>query len=516
MNRNQSLSRRAFLQASGAASAAATFAPALTGLAATGAQAADIPLSPGPCNKWPGRVVLNYNTALQNYTGVSLNPWSTATDADKALLKKMVDDSATAAEAWRAIFPDTVNANSKIAIKIQVNDPLVIKAVVDGLISMNVGTIASPAHISSGNITLWQSVSLTEYTPTANDIAGGVNNFNNMGFTAANFPGVNLIGHMTNAHAHTGADAGALNGAYADPLYECDFLINATNMRPHFQAAHCVTMGFKNHYGTYHPYGTTYTPAIAGGNAHDWTGGPQFLRDINCTGPVYKKTVLMLFTAFFNDYGFGPWYNYAKQMDPSVETADTNAQKKINANSIFLSTDPVAAESYAFILMGRNGIWPSGAYGTQQGLAGYVVISSGTPGGDGIGYNIGISDEAKMTQGEIINNVITKPIDHGTGISGDKVIATLPELRLFPNPANSYCYIDFLSPKGLTGKSALVEIYDMLGRVAWSRKCPLQGVGNRVIWKGTDNRGRAVSNGRYLVNVTMGAKVLKQVFSLAR
>jgi hypothetical protein len=90
------------------------------------------------------------------------------------------------------------------------------------------------------------------------------------------------------------------------------------------------------------------------------------------------------------------------------------------------------------------------------------------------------------------------------------------DIRVFPNPANPYCYIDYRVPSGLAGKQALVRVLDIQGQSVWHGRFAAQGTRSRAFWAGVDNSGRAVSSGNYIIHVTLGEKTFKKAFSLVR
>jgi anaerobic selenocysteine-containing dehydrogenase len=108
-----SITRRSFLKGS-----AATAALSVVGGSAINVLGAETAaLANGPGNKWPGRVVVNFNKSAVTGT----------TTVNEAVVKQMVDDSiklltdqATVGAAWKAVFPSTLSATSKIAIKINI------------------------------------------------------------------------------------------------------------------------------------------------------------------------------------------------------------------------------------------------------------------------------------------------------------------------------------------------------------------------------------------------------------
>ncbi len=309
MNKKGNLSRRTFLKASTGAAALSTLAPVILSLSAS-----KIVASPSPLNKWPGRVVINYNNTHSAGT-------NNGSDSDKTILMKMVDDAikqltgqTTVGEAWKSLFP-TLTASTKIALKVNFNynqevppHPFVVAGITEGLKLMPLDNGTFPA----GNIYMYESQ--------------GGGSFDGAGYTSDLFPSpINRIAQDSlNTHDD---DPGAGDRAYADTLYNCQYLINVPGIRGHGSEYGSVTMGFKSHFGTYSPNHS--------GNF------PEYHRDINCTGPVYNKTVLTVFGGIYAlNQGHGPggsadnFSTYAKTMDPSTGST--------RADTIIMSTDPVA------------------------------------------------------------------------------------------------------------------------------------------------------------------------------
>lgn len=107
-----SLTRRSFIKGSAASAALAM----VGGSAIDSLSAQTSTLANGPGNKWPGRVVINFNKNAAS--GVTV---------DETVAKQMVSDAickltneTSVAAAWKAIFPTTLTAASKIAIKINI------------------------------------------------------------------------------------------------------------------------------------------------------------------------------------------------------------------------------------------------------------------------------------------------------------------------------------------------------------------------------------------------------------
>ncbi|MCX7726825.1 MAG: hypothetical protein N2053_08245 [Chitinispirillaceae bacterium] len=141
-----------------------------------GATAQEGPNSPSPLNKWPGRVVVNFNReAVKNE------------EVNVPTVKKMIEQSIkllTGEEevgaAWKAIFPSTLSSSSKIAIKVVAWNPYkaglhwsCARAVVDGLLQMEVDGKKFPAS----NIFIYEmNTSMVQ------------NAFTVAGYTKENFP----------------------------------------------------------------------------------------------------------------------------------------------------------------------------------------------------------------------------------------------------------------------------------------------------------------------------------------
>jgi hypothetical protein len=323
-------------------------------------------LAYGPGNKWPGRVVVNFNKNA--VTGVTVN---------ETITKKMISDAickltgeTTVSTAWKAIFPSNLTATSRIAIKINIlnnGNPaphvFTVAAICEGLTSMDFADTKFPAS----NITIY-------------DMNNG-NSMDSAGYTAARFPsGVKRV------KDYYGTISGALNEPYASTLVSADFLINVFSPRGHWTEFGGFTLGFKSHYGTYDP---------VHGN-----GAPAYVRDINCTGPVFNKTVLSMCSGLFGmDEGNGPtggindYSVYSKKMDA---TSTNN-----NPTTIIISTDPVSCEMQAIKMMRMNN---GKSYATAD-LPAYLKMSGGVASSGSTIHNIGIIDENQMDVRKIVNGV---------------------------------------------------------------------------------------------------------------
>lgn len=228
---------------------------------------------------------------------------------------------------------------------------------------MNINGTAFPA----GNITIY-------------DMNNG-NDMDSAGYTSARFP--TGIKRLKDSKSTT---TGALNETYASILVAADFLINVFSPRGHWPEFGGFTLGFKSHYGTYDP-------------VHG-DGAPAYLRDINCTGPVFNKTVLSICSGLFGmNEGNGPtggkddYSSYSKIMDAN----STNN----NPTTIIMSTDPVSCEMQSIKMMLMN---KGKSYATAD-LPLYLKMSGGVAGSGSTVYNIGVIDESQMDIRKLINGV---------------------------------------------------------------------------------------------------------------
>jgi hypothetical protein len=477
MKTHKKISRRSFLKTGSSATAAASMIPPLVALSAkkTWANA-----TPSPLNHWPGRVVVNYNNT-HNATPTS------GTTGDETILKKMVDDAiklltdkTSVGEAWKSLFP-TLTLSTRIAIKINILNrsvpphPFVVMGITQGLMQMNIGGSNLPAS----NITLY-------------DMNNG-NSMDSAGFTSSRFPGMGRVKDSRSNHG----DGAANNQPYANTLANSDYLINVPGIRGHSSWAGSATLGYKSHYGTY------------AARYHDSSNGPGFLRDINCTGPIYNKNVLTLFGAIYGlQEGNGPggspvsFINYATKMVPS--TSD------VRPNTIILSTDPVTAEFQAKKV---HRLRDNKGY-TITTMPSYLWSSAGlTASPLKPVYNIGILNEAQMDYREIINSEITSPsIDTKPTVNS----TVKGKVYVFPNPVRSHAFVDIITPEDFSGDKARVEIYNIRGKLVKRIDHAVPGIRSRVIWDGRDAGNRLVSNGKYIVKAFVGTRTLQTYFTVVK
>jgi hypothetical protein len=494
------ISRRNFIKNSAVAAAAMAVAPDVAGVAAA---ATTVPLTPGPGNKWPGRVVVNFNksAATKSTTG-----WI----ADEKTVRSMVDQSimkltgkSTVGEAWKEIFPSSLSLNSKIAIKIGLlnqktlwNEPYTLREIVDGLLQMDFNGTPFPAS----NIVIYDG---------NND-----HTMNSVGLTAASFPAGVVRTHygpmdgtkdFYNPYLVAFGDGGgtARNAPYFPVLSKtgANFLINLFSLRGHnILGAGKVTLGFKNHYGSFHivhPKSETDPGSVA-----------TYLRDINCLGPVFEKTVLSVCSGIFGTSFLdiptasnSTFDAYTRIIDPSITTT------KNNPTTLIMSTDPISAEVQAWKILQLNSSLPKPADPTilitdKRFLPDYLKASGGMTGALSTTYNIGQIDESQMVVYKILNNTAVLP-----GM-GHQAIAGPNRLAVTPLRGGQSTSIEFVVPNSRAGSDALIEIVNVKGAVVRRFNPRVTGAVNSCSWDNRDAHGGRVGSGTYLVRLIAGEVTL--------
>jgi hypothetical protein len=477
------ISRRTFLKGTAATTAVVAVPGAVSSVLANQTSAA---MTPGPGNKWPGRIVINFNKSA--ITGTST--------VVATVVQKMVDDSilkltgeSTVGAAWKAVFPSTLTAASKIAIKVYAASPQTtsnwqaVKAMTDGLQQMDFGGTKFPA----ANITIFEG--------------NASNRFSETGFTATNFTGGIKFEYSGSNKFADGAGneaAGSIKDrAYASCLKSADFLINAFNPHGHEAKYGAFSIGFKNHYGTF----DLYKPS----DIH--TSPEQHIRDMNCTGPVFKKTVLSACVGIVacNELN-GPlkspddFSKYSKTMDP------TSTCKL--ATTIMMSTDPVSCEMQTIKMMRIN---KGGNYGVSD-MPKYLQSSGGVSGAlTGTGYNIGIIDETKMDIRRVINGA-TAIAEHPLHEEGRSAAS----LKVSAITGTAATFIEYRLPSQYTGREASVAIYSMNGALIREESLKVLGSLNHFSWNHSDRAGASAPAGRYVVQVKCEAVSMSEHFTVAR
>ncbi len=447
------MSRRSFLKSSTAATAAAAVMG--DGLVRN-VIGAPIAGQPSSLNKWPGRIVINFNkSALTGTTAVQA-----------ATIKQMVDDAimkltaqTTVGAAWQSIFPTTatattaaLTATSKIAIKLPFGFASApcgphwahVKGIIDGLNQMTVNGAKF-----TGAITVYDS--------------SGGNNFNAFGYNATNLPGIPIV-FESSFSAYTD---GVGNRAYAATLHNADFLINVFSPRGHSDFV--FTLGFKNHFGTYQNPSSTLHP-----------GG---IEAVNMGGPVYNKTVLNVCSAIYaNKEKVGPGQG-PTDYSVYVKTMDQNATTT-NACTLEMSTDPVTAEMQGVKIMRVN---YGGGFAITD-MPAYLQNSA----------NIGIIDPTKMDIRTIINGTtfVTSPLA-GSRSSQMRVSASHVV-------GHNSTFIQYAVPERFMGRDVSFEIRDVRGSLLRRLSDRAMGSPSHISWDERDASNAPVGSGRYIVTLVAG------------
>jgi hypothetical protein len=482
------ISRRSFLKSSASAGAAV----AMSGGLAENVLAASPEMKPGPGNKWPGRVAINFNSSAVTMDGANATP-------NIAVIAGMVDKTimlltgeSTVGAAWKAVFPSSLTATSKIAIKVNTLNPGLsaphwssVKAITDGLQKMDINGTAFPG----ANLTIYE---------------GPGNNLDSTGFNETNF-GTTIKIANDKSNLIAGGDGALNNRTYCKTLRDADFLINVFSPRGHMinTCSSTFTLGFKSHFGTYS------SPMGLHGNG-ETSAAATNLRDINCTGPVYNKTVLSVCSGIFgNREGHGPtggpdpYLEYAKKLDPTL----TNEYQP--PTTIMMSTDPVSIEMQTIKMMRMNKN-PEGPFGKSD-MPPYLRASGGITGAlSGTTYNIGQIDGDKIEVKQSINeNVIVEPHQASGAKSGTSIFAV-------PIKNHNSTFIQFKLPRSHVGRDAQLAIYDLKGSLVRRHSQKVLAVLNQFSWDNRDGSGKSVSLGTYIVRLTCGSVRLSSRFATQR
>lgn len=482
------LSRRSFLKSSAATTAAIAASPGIV-------RSSQDPSAPG--NKWPGRVVINFNkNAIKGSP-----PTPTINDVDDTVVAKMVDDTiklltgeATVGAAWKAIFPSSLTAQSKIAIKVYSASPQTssswqaVKAITDGLQQMDVNGATFPA----GNISIYEGNASNRHTEA--------------GFTTANFPGIKIEywGRSQFSDGTGNEAAGAIkNRAYAPALKNADFLINAFNLHGHGAEFGSFSLGFKNHFGTYELFTPSDLHYTSNSNRSQLC--QQGLRDMNCTGPIFKKTVLNACIGIVgNNEGVGP---LARPDDFSTYVKTMNSTCK-NPSTIIMSTDAISCEMQAIKITRLNKL-PAGGY-KKEDMPPYLQASAGISGAlSGTTYNIGVIDESKMDIRRINNDIteIRSPANHHTARSKPAITASAL-------PGRAGTFIEYRLPPASIGKKAVISIFTLQGALVREQEMVIPGQISHYAWDNRDQRRKTVQSGRYVVRLLAGRVNISTSFTI--
>jgi hypothetical protein len=477
-----SISRRSFLKSTAATAATAAVATVASAPFKEAFAASSPALNAGPGNKWPGRVVVNFNKDAVK--GTTIQPDTVVKMVDDSI--KLLTGEKTIGAAWKSIFPTTLSAQSKIAIKVPLGCAAQnvaphwssVKAIIDGLLQMDIGG----AKLAASNITVYDMRCQNKFT--------------SFGYTTNNLgAGVNIVFDSEGS----GYTDGAKNEQYAKTLHNADFLINVFRAGGHATYVEGLTLGFKNHYGT---YPIDHGPSTA----------KTYLRDINCTGVVFKKNVLSVCVGIFGaKEGSGSpgsaaisYTNYVKTLDSSIgDTAYPPC-------TIIMSTDPVTSEMQTIKMMRLNNN-PAKDYNVN-GMPEYLKGAAGISGGVTPLSNIGIIDETKMDIKKIINGQVVS-----TGITNVNDSFSFSNNTLHVKPLHNVqsTYIEFNLSEQI-GKNASIEIYSINGMLLYKTLTGISGVNSHFSWDEKDSSGRHVGNGTYLITVTSGSATLSSKLSIVR
>jgi hypothetical protein len=512
MKKGTSPKRREFLKisAAGAAGIALTSGGMNRILAKPAARTAN---GTAPLNSMPGRVVVNFNKNA---------PAALSTDATAAqvtTIKTMVDDAiklltgiTDIGTAWKSLFPSTLSMTSKILIKIPqgFNNSLSVahwssvQAITDGLQKMTFGASPNTTTFPAANITIFDGT--------------GTNNLTSRGFTAANFPNINIVFYPASSASFAAfADSpknysGSASLPYATVLNAAAFLINVFSPRGHGTQYGDFTLGFKNHYGTFD------APTLPHDNSPSPNAG-QTIRNLNSTGVVYTKNMLSMCSGIWGQYeGSGPggspqnYSTYSKHMDPtSTNTTPT---------TIIMSTDPVSAEMQAIKMMRIQG---AKTYAVAD-MPDYLKASGGVavtgtnwppdPAAASVMDNIGVIDESKMKVLNILNGVITTGIEDRESLSresGSPAFVTAKQIN-----GHNCTFIEFKLPADRIGGEAVLSIFTVSGSLVCRMPRKILGVLNSYSWDEKDGQGRLVSKGTYVVRLESGMISQSSRFRIVR
>ncbi|HEX2959624.1 MAG TPA: twin-arginine translocation signal domain-containing protein [Chitinispirillaceae bacterium] len=495
--KKSTVSRRSFIKGT-----AATAAVSLTqGTISNAFAQQSSELKVGKGNKWPGKVVINFDKKAVIMDGAT-------GEADPDVIKAMIDKSIKVltekddiGEAWKTVFPDSLTAQSTIAIKVPLGCAkqkiaphwAAVKAITDGLQMMDFSGTKFPAS----NITIYDMRCQ--------------NKLSSYGYTSANFGNVKIV------YDSEGSDYadGANNLQYAKSLKAANFLINVFRPGGHDDYVEGLTLGFKNHYGTYKV-------------EHDGSKAPKHLRDINCTGVVYEKNVLSVCYGLFGakegsgapGSGAISYYDYAYGLDstivPYIDTSGGKEEKVFNPCTIIMSTDPITAEMQTIKMMRQAQTptqGPAKAYDTAS-MPKYLRASAGVSGAlEDKTYNIGIIDESKMDIIKIINGQVIGTVikNNRSSLGGYSSSVNVHKVK-----GQNITLIHYSLPEAKIGSETKLDIFDLRGSLVRNLSGLVAGAVNNVSWDEKDTAGKLVNNGTYILRLTSGNLNLSEKFTVIR
>ena len=93
-------------------------------------------------------------------------------------------------------------------------------------------------------------------------------------------------------------------------------------------------------------------------------------------------------------------------------------------------------------------------------------------------------------------------------------ISLSTQLKIYPNPVTSFTNISFSLPQC---QKVSIQIFDMMGRLVKTlRRCPNDGRHHQLIWNSTDEKGRLVNSGVYLLKLSSGNYTETKKLSLVK
>ncbi|MFH1762521.1 MAG: DUF362 domain-containing protein, partial [bacterium] len=420
---------------------------------------------------------------------------------------KLLTGKSEPGQAWSALFPE-LTSSTKIAIKVNAIEPNVptrvelAKGIVEGLKLMTLDN--GSATLSADQIYLYdQGEGTRSYK------------FEAAGYTAANFPGVHLINADRVGYAFD-----EVNGKrYDKTLYDAQYLINAPVLKGHGEYAEYFTVGFKNHFGTYTFLHRSIDKAILDGLDPDSDSSSAFMRDINCLGAIYNKTVLTVVSAIHamreknGPNGVADNYStYVKAVDPQA----TNG----TPSTIVMSTDPVTAEFQAIKIAKMRDGKPADQV-LPSIMPNYLKASGGdTSSRLSTVYNIGIINPENMDAGEIINNEIKKTPNYSDVYirreTAYQNTGLLHIKRISPNPFKNICVIYIVNHPGLLHKNIRTRFYNSAARLIKNISTTFKYGQNSFIWDGRDSSGTLLPSGAYVVKLDTGGTSASRKIYIAR
>jgi hypothetical protein len=480
---SKSISRRNFIKQGARGAAAVAAASAMP------VKAQPVPLEPGPFNKWPGRYVLNFNK------GVCFIPPTIVESVAMEMMDdgiKLLTGQSDLGLAWRSIFP-TMTSNTKVAVKINMlgdqtwTSMELVKGMFEGMLLM---------PLDGGGTFSGSQFYIYDARNGRDEVSRG--------FDQTNFTGA----HITHPCPYSTHGDGVWNKQYANDLNTCDYLVNFPVLKGHGSDHERFTIGFKNHWGT-------YPPLHVGGFAE--SSSPAFLRDVNCLGPVFNKTVLTVISAILAMVeGHGPsgapdrFGTYVKSVDPTANN--------LAPCTMVMSTDPVTAEFQAIrIAKIQDGAVPANVDASI--MPNYLKASGGDRSSAlSTVRNIGQINPSNMDKGEIINGVITatpSPVKNNN-LELKKQGGSLRIMGVNPNPFKGSCTIRFTCDPKIADRAGSLKIFNTGGKMVKSFVHTVRAGANSMVWDGKDSIGQSVPSGSYVLKLEVGGIVATEKIVMAR